>query len=375
MRKRYRVPKRIRKRGKWWCFRITDSFGKRRQIKCATEEEARAKMRAMPQQIMSEISGTASYRITLEQGIAYWLAHKNNTIVSGSYDRFSTMGDHLLEFRTEQYPKIQFFAETQEKEDFALNYRNYRLSKGRATKTVHDEEVMLTDLYNFLAKKKKIKPINPFIELEPLTVEPVQQRHVMPKGDLKKFFEGATAISKEIYWYGVYMVLYFTNIRRDELRLMLKTWVNFETGFFEIPSAKNKKGKVVSKTVPIHPQLKLVLVEMMRRSKTKYLAPNDDGKPMPKNKMRDTMLRICKKVGIPKATLNDLRHTWSTKTLLDGMPKESRREVGGWNSFDVMDEVYTHYPEKQVVEDYSNVDFMDFLNEPDPKGNAKGINS
>ena len=65
------------------------------------------------------------------------------------------------------------------------------------------------------------------------------------------------------------------NIRRDELRLMLKTWVNFETGFFEIPKAKNKKGKVVSKTVPIHPQLKPVLLEMIKRSKTKYLVPDD----------------------------------------------------------------------------------------------------
>ena len=71
MRKRYRVPKKIIKRGKWYIFRIKDSSGKRRVIKSVTKEDAQAKLRSMPQQMMSDMSEGVSYRITVEKGIKY----------------------------------------------------------------------------------------------------------------------------------------------------------------------------------------------------------------------------------------------------------------------------------------------------------------
>ncbi len=360
MRKRYRAPKTIYKRGKWFCFRITDSFGKRKVIKSPTREDALVKLRTMPQQMMSDMSDAVSYRITVGQGIDYWLGHKKGAIQDRSIERYRTDCRHLQDFINAEYPRYQFFDETQKEDDFALNYRRYRFSKGRATKTVKDEEETLSNLYTFLAKKKKIHPRNPFNELEPITVEPVQKRRVLPKDELRKFFIWAKKISEAIFWYGVYMVLYMTTMRRDELRVMEKSQVNFETGFFEIPVAKNKKGKVISKTIPIHPQLRPILQEAIARSKSKYLFPNTTGKPMPKNKMRDTMLRICKKSGIPQATLNDLRHTWSTKTRLAGMSNEAR-----WCSDDVMNSVYTHYPESKISEEYFKVNFLDFEDELD----------
>lgn len=370
MRKRYRVPKKIYRRGKWFCFRITDSFGNRKEVRSPTREEAVAKLRSMPQQMMSDISGVVSYRITVEQGIQYWLEHKKNTVESSSLERYQTNRAHLLEFMKSEFPRLKFIDETQKEEGFALRFRRYRFAQGRATKTVKDEEDTLSNLYGFLAKKKKIYPRNPFRELEPIAVQLVQKRRVLPKDELKKFFDEALRMSQKIYWYGVYMVTFFTSMRRDEYRLMQKSQVNFETGYFEIPKTKIKKDKVISKTVPIHPQLKPILLEAVARAKGKYLFPNTDGKPMPKNKMRDTMQRICKRVGILMATLNDLRHTWSTMTRLAGMSSESRREIGGWSSDEVMNAVYTHYPEAVVLEEYFKVNFMDYVNGAEAKGHG-----
>jgi integrase len=372
MRQRFRTPKKIYKRGKWWCFRITDSFGKRRVIKSSTKEDALAKLRIMPQQMMSDMCETVSYRITLEQGIVYWLEHKKDSVVSRSLERYRTMGNHLIGFMKERYPRFKYIDETQKEDAFALAYRNFRFEKGRATKTVSDEENAFSDLYKFLAKKKKIYLRNPFSELEPISIEPVQQRRVLPNEELKKFFKGALRISQKIYWYGVFMVFMVTSMRREELRLMEKVRVNLETGFFEIPKTKTRRRKVISKTVPIHPQLKVVLQEAITRSTNKYLFPNQDGEPMPKNKMRDTMRRICKMVGIPMATLNDLRHTWSTKTRLAGMSNEARREIGGWSSDEVMNTTYTHYPDAKISEEYFGVNFMDFLDDSEAKRHDNG---
>ena len=147
---------------------------------------------------------------------------------------------------------------------------------------------------------------------------------------------------------------------------MEKSWVNFETGHFEIPQTKTKKGKVISKTVPIHPDLKPILAEAISRSKSQYVFPNLDGRALPPNRIRDMMHKICAAVKIPKSTTHDFRHTWSTKARLAGMSNEARREIGGWSSDDVMNSTYTHYPEEKIKDEYFGVNFLDFDNKPKP---------
>jgi len=158
----------------------------------------------MPQQMMSDMSEGVSYRITVEQGIEYWMEHIKNTVQERSLEKYRTTCRHLQNFMKAEYSRYQFFDEMQKEDRLALHYRRFRFSKKKATKTVKDEEGNLSNLYTFLAKKKKIHSRNPFSELDPITVEPVQKRRVLPKEELKKFFEGALRISAVIYWYGVF---------------------------------------------------------------------------------------------------------------------------------------------------------------------------
>ena len=108
----------------------------------------------------------------------------------------------------------------------------------------------------------------------------------------------------------------------------------------------------------------MILIEAVSRSKSEYVFPNRDGQVLPRNAIRDRMLRICTAAGIPKATPHDFRHTWSTKARLAGMSNESRREVGGWSSDEVMNSTYTHYPLEKIKEEYFGVNFLDFDGKP-----------
>jgi integrase len=364
MRRRIRYPK-IRKENGWYTFRITNSFGKRIEVKSATKEQAQLKLAETTKQIISSLLDEPTYRVTFEQGIEFWMKYKKNTIVDNSLSRDSIRLRNFVDFVKKEYPQMQYYDESQKEDSFALGFRDYRLGQGRATKTVKDEEATASSLYKFLIKKKKIPNINPFEDLEPLAVVPVQDRRMIPNDKLKKFFEGANKISEKIFWYGVFMVIYFTGMRRDEVRLMEKSWVNFETGHFEIPKVKMNKKKVISKTVPIHPQVRPMVEEAIARSKSKYVFPDEDGEVMPKNKIRDTMHKICKTEGIPMTTPHDFRHTWSTKSRLAGMSNEARREIGGWSSDEIMEKTYTHYPKEKIRAEYFGVNFLDFMNEPE----------
>jgi integrase len=360
MRKRIREPK-IYKSGGLYCFRITDNFGKRKEIKALTGREAKLKRGEMLKQLFSDLSGGCVYRVTFEQGIKFWRDHKENTVVVNSLGRYETIIKNFNAFLSKVYPDLKYFDETLKDDNFALNYRNYRLKLGRANKTVTDEEILLSSVYEALIKKNKIPHKNPFSELEPLAVEPVQNRRVIPDSELIKFFEVVKSMSQGIYWYGLFMTLYFTGMRRDEVRLMKKMSVNFDSGYFELPKSKTKKGKMISKTVPIHPKLIPMLEEAIARSKSEYVFPDEDGEVMPKNKIRDVMMKICEISGIPKATPHDFRHTWTTKARLAGMSNEARREVGGWSSNNVMEKTYTHYPDERIKSEYFAVDFLECL--------------
>jgi len=70
MRKRFRTPC-IYKRGHWWCFKITNSFGKRIEVKSVSERDAKMKRSETSHQVMSDLNSSLSYRVTIDQGIEY----------------------------------------------------------------------------------------------------------------------------------------------------------------------------------------------------------------------------------------------------------------------------------------------------------------
>jgi len=188
--KRIKYPK-IYKEGEWHCFRVTNSFGRREVVKSDTREKAQLKLMDMMKQKISSLSDEPTYKVTFEQGIQFWKKSKKNTITDSSFNRYDTYLINFSDFLKEKYPHLKYFDETQKDDNFAIDFRDYRLAQGRATKTIKGEEETIAGVYKLLIKKRKIPNINPFEDLESLAVVLVQERRVIPKDELKKFFEGA----------------------------------------------------------------------------------------------------------------------------------------------------------------------------------------
>jgi len=71
--------------------------------------------------------------------------------------------------------------------------------------------------------------------------------------------------------------------------------------------------------------------------------------------MRDKMMEICEKVGIPKVTVHDLRHTFASRPELSSKTKQ---EIGGWSSKQVMEKTYNNPPENIIRDEYFKVSFI-----------------
>ncbi len=350
MRKRFRMPKTIYRRGPWYCFKITSSFGKRIEIKCASEKEARLRLLKIPEQIFSSLSDKPTYRITFEQGIDFWLRTKKGSIDDTSYLRYDGYMRNFVEFLGTKYSKLKYFDEVES--EHIREFMMYRLNEqGRATKTINSERQALYNLFSTLIDNNKIPEINPVAKVKPFKIIKVQNRRCLSDEELSRFLEGAKSESQDIDWYGIYFTLYITGTRRDEIRKLTKESIDLQNGLIKITNTKTDKPKII----PIHPQLKSVLHDAMTRSSGNLVFPNSDGKILPKNKMRDKMIDICRKVGITKATVHDLRHTFASR---NGLSDGAKQVIGGWSSKIVMEKTYIHPPDDVIRNEYFSVDFI-----------------
>ena len=354
MRQRYRMPKSIYRRGCWYCFKITTTYGKRIEIKSATLEEARRKRNDIEKQIFSAVDDNPTYRVTFEQGINFWLNNKKGSIDDTSYVRYKGYMANFIEFLKTKRPDLRYF--DQVKSEDIKAFIDYRINeKERATKTVNSERMALHNLFSILIDYNKVAGVNPVTKVKPLKVIKVQKRRSLTDEELSKFLNGAKAESKDVNWYAIFLTLYITGMRRDEVRKMERSAVDLSKGLIVILNTKTDKPKFI----PIHPQLKPVLQQAIKQSKSKWTFPNSEGSLLHRNKIRTKMIQICKKVGIEKATVHDLRHTFASRPELSGMAKQC---IGGWSSKHVMEQTYIHTPEDYVRDEYFKVDFL-----PKPK--------
>ena len=352
MRKRYRMPKTFYKRGLSFCFKVTTTYGKRIEIKSATMEEARRRRNEIEKQIFSAVNDSPNYKVTFEQGIDFWLRHKEGSIDKASYERFKIYMTNIMAFINSKYPSFKYWDEI--KPEHVKEYMLYRQNEqGRAPKTINSEKQALGNLFKTLFEYEKILGYNPVDKVNNLKKDPVRVGRCIPDEELNKFFDCIKAENENISWCAIFATLLMTGMRRDEVRLRQIKDIDFEKGIIKVTQTKTDKPKMVF----IHPKLEpflRVAVERAKKLNSKWLFPNTEGDMLVKNKIRDKMIEICKKAGIPKATVHDLRHTFASKQDLSDKTKQ---EIGGWSSKEVMEKTYNHPPAEIIRNDYFKADF------------------
>jgi integrase len=268
--------------------------------------------------------------------------------------RYRSDTDNFLEYLNAKHTELHYFDEI--KAEHIKGFMDYRLNeKKRATKTVNCEKMALNNLFSVLIEHNKIPEPNPVSKVKPFKVIKVQKRRCLSDEELAKLLNGAKEEGGNINWYGIYLTLYVTGMRRDEVRTLEKSSVDLNRNVITVLNTKTDKPKVI----PMHPQLKPVLHQAMEQSKSDLVFSDSKGKLLHKNKIRDKMHDICAKVGIEKATPHDLRHTFASR---QGLSDRVKQIIGGWSSPQVMEKTYIHTPEDFVREEYFKVDFI-----PKPK--------
>ena len=219
--------------------------------------------------------------------------------------------------------------------------------KGLAPKTVRNIHQMIGSAYN-LAMEQKLVSKNP------------TQGCALPKVEHKEMktltSDQLSAFFREARDSGVYELYYLdlaTGLRRGELLGLKWTDVDFQHGILKIQRAISRQnGKVVEaplktknayRTLPLSADAISVLKAQKNKvGRNEWVFPSPTGGPMSPDSVLHMLQRVLKRAGLPRIRFHDLRHTFATMALQNGVDVKTVSSMLGHYSAGFTLDTYAH---------------------------------
>ena len=219
--------------------------------------------------------------------------------------------------------------------------------KGLSTKTVRNIHQIISSALK-LAVEQRLIAHNP------------ADGCALPKAERKEMqtlpVEQLTSFLREAKDSGVYELYYLdlaTGLRRGELLGLKWTDVDLDRGVLKIQRAISRQnGKVVEaplktknayRTLPLSADAIDVLMQQRRKTgNSEWVFPSPTGGPMSPDSVLHMLHRVLKRAGLPKVRFHDLRHTFATLALQNGVDVKTVSGVLGHFSAGFTLDTYAH---------------------------------
>jgi integrase len=190
-----------------------------------------------------------------------------------------------------------------------LDFRIVRIDRDKVRDySVNRQVACLSAIYSCATKWGVWKGSNPCREIEPFKEPPARDR-VYSADEVEKILAAA---GEDPVFYAMVMTALYTGIRKGALISL--EWADLRNGFVVVRHGADKGGR--SRPVPIPPALQVVLASMKRNGP---LAFHRDGVPFTSDHVDTCWNRVRKKAGIIEGRFHDLRRTYGTAAMEEGI--------------------------------------------------------
>ncbi len=218
--------------------------------------------------------------------------------------------------------------------------------KGLSAKTVRNIIQIISSAMDF-AVAQKIITENPCKAVELPKVEK-QEMQTIPAEQLQAFLTEAKASGV----YEMYYIELSTGLRRGELLGLKWSDIDWNNAVItvrrqivringEITEAP-LKTKNSYRTVTISPQAVEVLKAQKEKTSSEYVFPSPTGGPISPDSVNNMLKRVLSRAGIPKVRFHDLRHTFATIALQNGVDIKTVSSILGHFSAGFTLDTYAH---------------------------------
>ncbi len=234
--------------------------------------------------------------------------------------------------------------------------------KGLSAKTVRNVNQVISSAMDFAIAQKIISE-NPCKAVALPKIEH-KEMQTIPAEQLQAFLTEAKATGV----YEMYYIELATGLRRGELLGLKWEDIDMKQGIIRVRRQVSRiDGKIVEaplktknsyRTVTISPQAIEVLKQQKAKTNDQYVFPSPNGGPISPDSVNNMLKRVLERAGIPKVRFHDLRHTFATLALQNGVDiKTVSRMLGHFSAGFTLD-TYAHVTtsaQKEAAQTMGNV--------------------
>ena len=234
--------------------------------------------------------------------------------------------------------------------------------KGLSAKTVRNINQVISSAMD-VAVAQKIIPANPTNACELPKVEH-QEMQTIPAEQLQAFLDEARASGV----YEMYYIELATGLRRGELLGLKWQDVDWKNGIIKVRrQVARVDGQIVEaplktknsyRAVTISQQAIEVLKQQKAKTNDTYVFPSPNGGPISPDSVNNMLKRVLERAGIPKVRFHDLRHTFATIALQNGVDIKTVSGMLGHFSAGFTLDTYAHVTtsaQKEAAQTMGNV--------------------
>ena len=191
-----------------------------------------------------------------------------------------------------------------------------------------------------------------------------KEMQTIPAEQLQAFLKEA----KETGVHEMYYIELATGLRRGELLGLKWQDIDWENGIIKVRrSITRVNGEIVEaplktknsyRAVSISPQAIEVLKQQKAKTNDQYVFPSPKGGPISPDSVNNMLKRVLARAGIPKVRFHDLRHTFATIALQNGVDIKTVSGMLGHFSAGFTLDTYAHVTtsaQKEAAETMSQV--------------------
>ena len=218
--------------------------------------------------------------------------------------------------------------------------------KGLSPKTVRNIHQIIASAMK-LAKEQRLIVADP---TEGCALPKLEHREMktLPVEQLTSFLREA----KDSGVFEMYYVELATGLRRGELLGLKWEDIDFEHGNLRVKRQIARiNGEVVEaplktknayRVIPLGEQALAVLQSQQEKTHSEYVFPSPNGGPISPDSVRNMLRRVLKRAGLPYVRFHDLRHTFATLALQNGVDVKTVSSILGHFSAGFTLDTYAH---------------------------------
>lgn len=234
--------------------------------------------------------------------------------------------------------------------------------KGLSAKTVRNINQVISSAMDF-AKEQRLILTNPTDGCA-LPKPAHKEMKTLSADWLAAFLREA----KESGVFELYYIELATGLRRGELLGLKWSDIDFNQGILHIRRQVARiNGEVVEaplktensyRTLPIGADAVEILLEQKEKTHSEYVFPSSTGDPISPDSVLHMLHRVLKRAGLPKVRFHDLRHTFATLALQNGVDIKTVSGMLGHYSAGFTLDTYAHVTtaaQKQAAQTMGNL--------------------